>query len=274
MNNDKILLEKFINNHCLDAVQVLEQLEENDVSAFIDELTIDASVNLFSIMEPRFATICLESLDIEKAVQILELLPSRISTSILRRILDENRSIILGKMKPEIANKIKYKLTHVKNTVAALMVTNVQTIPEDMSVKETLEIIKKNIAQPGQYIFIVNRNHKLMGIVHLFRLIAAETKHKITSLMETEFFYLSPDQHLNKILKHPGWLEFNTLPVLDRDGILLGTITRKNIQFTARDMSSKIPNNILNAGDALGELYKIGLTSLLSGIAQGQEDNE
>lgn len=274
MNSDEILIEKFISSHDIDAIQVLEQTEVKQVATFIDEIHIDIAATLLSKMELPLATLCLKKLEPVKAAQILESFPSTISSSILRNIGAEERELILSEMDKTIVSKIEYKLNFPENTVGSQMTTTFPTINEELSIKETLEKIRKNTNQTYKYLYIVNRNQKLLGIGHLDNLISANLAEKVSSIMRINYPFLTVDLNLSKVINNPGWLEYTILPVLDVSGILVGILHNKDINNFSKTMSNKIPDNVLNASNALGELFKIGLTSMLYGAANIQNDKK
>ena len=268
MNSDEILIEKFISSHDIDAIRVLEQNEVNLVATFINEIQIDMAVRLLSKMELPLATSCIEKLEPVKAAQILESVPSAISSSILRKISDAKREHILLNIDETIVSKIEYKLKFIENSVGSQMTISFPTINEELSIKETLEKIRKNPNLTYNYLFIVNRNQKLLGIGHLDSLISGNPNENVSSIMKTNYPFLTVDLNLSKINSHPGWSEYTSLPVLDSSGILLGLLNKKDIPSFNKKISNQIPENILNASNALGELFKIGITSLLYGVAK------
>ncbi len=274
MNSEEILIDKFISSHDIDALRVLEQTEVAQVATFIDEIQIDIAASLLSKMELPLATLCIKELEPVKAAQILESFPTTISSSILRNIGAEERELILSDMDKTIVSKIEYKLDFLENTVGSQMTTTFPTVNEELSIKETLEKIRKNPNHTYNYLYIVNRNHKLLGIGHLDNLISANLTEKVSSIMRISYPFLTVDLNLSKVNNHPGWLEYTILPVLDGSGILVGILYKKDIYNFGKAISNKIPENVLNASSALGELFKIGLTSMLYGAANIQNDNK
>ena len=70
---------------------------------------------------------------------------------------------------------------------------------------------------------------------------------------------------------HPGWLEYSALPVVDRSDIFLGALFYSLVRKSDKDKTKKIPRHAIMAGNALGELYRIGLTGLIYSTLADEE---
>ncbi|MBT8377669.1 MAG: CBS domain-containing protein [Ignavibacteria bacterium] len=272
MNNNKVLLEQFILDHSGDAARLLEQLDTKQLTQFLISLPDDLSVILIQEMEIYTSLKCLEELEIEKSVVIVESLPIIIASSFLRRMKKNKKELILEKMDQKISKTLSQMLYHIQNTAGALMDPQVSIVNESLNVKEVLEKVKRSKQQFLQYIYVVDQDGKLLGIVKLEELIVADPKEQITSMMSKEFPRLYAEVEAQRILNHQGWLEYNALPVIDRSGIFLGALNQTEIRKIEVDKVRKVPKHAVQAINSLGELYRIGLSGLLSStIASNKE---
>ena len=274
MDNDRILLEEFITNHTTDAARLVEQLKVEQISSFINNLSIDLSVMLLKEMDMFMATRCLEEIETEKSAKIIEKFPTSIASSFLRKIQKEKEEQILNKMEPKISESLSQMLHHMENTAGALMNPQVPTILENLNVKEAFDIVKKSKQQSYEYIYILDGDRKLIGIVKLEDLIIAEPKEQIASIMDKEVPYLYSEVEIQKTLDHPGWLELNALPVIDRSGVFIGELSQSVIRKMDINKKRKVPQHAIAAGNALGELYKLGLSGLLYSTSVKNKANE
>ena len=274
MDNDRILLEEFITNHTTDAARLVEQLKVEQISSFINNLSIDLSVMLLKEMDMFMATRCLEEIETEKSARIIEAFPTSIASSFLRKIQKEKEEQILNKMEPKISESLSQMLYHMENTAGAIMNPQVPTILENLNVKEAFDIVKKSKQQSYEYIYILDGDRKLIGIVKLEDLIIAEPKEQIASIMDKEVPYLYSEVEIQKIPDHPGWFELNALPVLDRSGVFIGELNQSVIRKMDINKKRKVPQHAIAAGNALGELYKLGLSGLLYSTSVKNKGNE
>jgi magnesium transporter len=264
MNRDKVLLEEFIINHSAEAARLLEQMTTEQVFSFVEKISTDLAVILFRDMDLSLAYKCLEGLEIGKSVKIIEALPINTAASFLRRMEKTKREEILEKSEKNISRLLTQMLYHAKDTAGALMDPQVIVIPSNLNVKEAFERVKKSKQQFLNYLYVTNPEGKLLGIVKLEDLIVSESKDQIINVMNSEFPHFYSEVEVEIIKDHPGWLEYRSIPVLDRAGVFLGALSQKVIKKLELEGTRKTPKHAILAGNALGELYRIGLTGLLN----------
>lgn len=262
MNRDKVLLEEFIVHHTADAARLLEQTTVEQVFSFIEKISENLAVLLFKELDVYLAYRCLDELSIEKSIKIIESLSANTAASFLRRMDKIKREEILEKSEKKISRLLAQMLYSAEDTAGALMDPQVPIISEELNVKQVLERIKKSKQQSLKYLYVTNPEGKLSGIVRLEDLITAESKKKITNMMSSEFPYLHSEVEVKRITDHPGWLKYSALPVLDRSGVFLGVLNQTVIKKVVTEQTKKLPEQAVLAGNALGELYRIGLTGL------------
>ena len=264
MNRDKVLLEEFIVNHSTEAARLLEQMTFENVFSFIEKISADLAVILFQELDLYLAYKCLENLEVEKSVKIIEALTTNRAASFLRRMDEIKREEILEKSEKNTSRLLAQILYHAEGTAGALMDPQLLVLSSDLNVKDAFEKVKKSKKQSLYYLYVTNPEGKLLGIVKLEDLIASGSKEQIINVMNSEFPHLNSEVEVDKITDHPGWLELDALPVLDRSGVLLGALSHKIIKKLELGRTKKVPKQAMLAGNALGELYRIGLTGLLN----------
>ena len=270
MDTDQLILEDFVVRHSTDAARVIEQFNTEQALAVIEKLPVDLAVMLIKNME-RYAVVkCFESMDIDYAAEIIEKIPVQLTGPILRRMTTDIRELILTKVTPQFSMPLKQMLEYSENSVGAIMNPLVPTLPDDISSKDAQQRVKKYNQQILHYIFITRRDNTFAGIVKLEDLITADSKEKLVSIMKTDIPRLDADTVFHKILNHPGWIEYAALPVLDDSGNFLGAIDQGEIRKI--ENSIKAPDQNKLTSSALGQLYRIGLESLI--YSAGQRINE
>ena len=265
MKSHDILINRFVDNHSVDVVKILESSDINDVREFLCNASIEVTVDLLTQMELSLAVDCIEKIDQDRILQLFTLFPSSTSELLLRRVSSNIKDFLYYNLDGKIINPIKLKLTYEETMVGAKMNTDIVTIPEDISIDEAFNTLKKQTGKIFNYLFIVDRNKKLIGITEIENLLIENSSANIASLAEKEFPSLNPNTQLHSILNHPGWNQYSILPVLNHEGILLGLLEKKDIQGFFGQKKEEISDNFINTSNALAELFKIGLTSVLSG---------
>jgi Mg/Co/Ni transporter MgtE len=173
------------------------------------------------------------------------------------------RELILAKVPVQISSPLNKMLSFSTSSVGASMNPLVPTLPEDISIKDAKKRIKKHKQQLFHYIFITRRNNRFAGIVKLEDLINGDSGVQLGSIMNTDVPHLPASTDFLKILNHPGWIEYTALPVVDRLDNFLGAISHGDVRRIENAVKFKVPSQTTLTSNALGELYKIGLESLL-----------
>lgn len=264
MNRDKVLLEEFIVNHSTDAVRLLEQMTFEVAHSFVEKIPTDLALKLLQNMNVYLAYKILEQMEVEKSVKIIESLPVITAASFLRRMDKTKKEEILENSESTVSRLLSQILYHDEDTAGAFMDPQVIVLSSDLNVKEAFERVKKSKQQFLNYLYVTDPEGKLLGVVKLEDLIASESKENITNVMNSEFPHLYSEVEVQKIADHPGWVDYNALPVLDRSGVFLGVLNHKAIRKLELDKTKKTPQKVIMVGSALGELYRIGLTGLLN----------
>jgi magnesium transporter len=263
MDNDQLILKQFIAHHSEDAARIIEQLKIEHSLALIEKIPVEIAVTLFKEMGQFAVVRHIERMEVEHAIKIIEKFSVQLNASILRKVNSDVREIILAKLSPEISLPLNQMLSLSVNSVGTLMNPLVPTLPDDISIKDALDLIRKNKQQLFHYIYIIRHDNIFAGLVKLEDLIVTDSKEQLVSIMKTDVPHLIVDIDFHKIINHPGWIDYNALPVLDRSGVFVGTLSYGVLMKLEIDKNIKRPQQAVLAGNALGELYWIGLSGLL-----------
>jgi len=264
MNSDRIILDKFITHHPADAARILERLPIEETAAFLKEIPSDLSVAIFNQLERYTAVKSLELIGPEQAAAIVEKLPLQVVAIFLRRLNKELRTEILRLVSEESSTLLRRMLNYPADSAGALADPLVLTVPEDLAIKEALQRVQKRPQKALYYLYIINRNQILTGVLTLRELMLAPPGEHLSRVMHPSVERLSADLDFQAILNHPAWQEFHALPVVDNTGVLLGAIDYETLRRIEKGGKRKrLPRHALNASVALGELYKIGVSGLV-----------
>jgi len=264
MNSDWILLENFIRNHPLEAARILERQGLEETASLFSELPVELATSLLKKMQSSTAVKCLELMPILDSAKILEKLPLDIVALFLRQVANTRREEILSKISEEIASLLRTMLLYPENSAGALADPLIFSLPEDITVEEALDRIR---ARPGTaiyYVYIVNRENILRGVINLRELMLAKSHAKLSGVMQTNVAALPAEFNLQAIINFPSWKNYHALPVVSASGLLLGAIRYETLrQIESEVKSRRLPRQVVAAGSALGELFQIGLSGLI-----------
>lgn len=247
---DKALLEQTIERvrEALDrddvhgAIALLDQVKrtEDRVEVF-DELDIEDQAQILPRLDPEDAADILAELDEEDQADIAE----RVSDTSLSDILDEmepdDAADVLGDLSAERkervlsgmeeADDVRPLLIHPDDSAGGIMTTSFMTLRPGMTVQDAITALREwhPDDEMPYYLFVVDRERRLVGVTALRALITASPTTLIGNIMNTDVISVpagTDQEECARLLRKFGFL---ALPVVDADGRLLGVIAHDDL---------------------------------------------
>jgi Mg/Co/Ni transporter MgtE len=266
MDADLVLSYEFIKAHPTDAARILERLSVEETAPFLRETPPSLAAGIVKAMDQMIATRCLELMEVEPARTIIAHLPLQIASLILRRM--GSRESIIKALPDDTSALLRLLLSYPVGTAGALMDPKVFTLLEEITVEEALKRFRKDWHHSIQYVFILNREQRLIGLINLCKLFISDQDLKVSTLVDTETTRILAGLSQEAIIAHPGWQQMEVLPVVDESGIFLGAIDYRTLRRLESDNQDRLrPKPLNSTGSALAELYWVGLSGLIKGAA-------
>jgi len=197
---------------------------------------------------------------------VLAAMPAKIGARLLERIEVVKRRDILAGMPADVAGALRRSMNHAEDTAGALMDSSVAAFPRDITVREARKRVQRQPRNLLYYLYVVDRDDRLVGVVTLRELMLAPPSAPLASVIRSEVERLSVRATREAILAHPGWRDFHALPVVDREGVLAGVLRYDTLRRLESGSAVERSPGLLPVGLALGELYWSAATALLNGV--------
>jgi magnesium transporter len=266
METDLELARAFMESHPEKAAMSLEQVPVENVTALLSEAPVEIAARVIVHMAPYFGVECLKSLPVEFAGEVFGLMPRDHSALVLRRMRPEDRKRLLDAAPPSVSSGLGLLLRFPEYTAGALMDPDVLSLPSDISVGDALNRVRHSGARIFYYVYIIDRERRLTGVINLRELIEASEVKLLEDVMHVHVARLSVHADLIAIRAHPGWLEYHALPVVDNHAMLVGVLRYRTLRAAVPDIGPLVASSPLGASLALGELYWSTLGHLLQTV--------
>jgi CBS domain-containing protein len=139
------------------------------------------------------------------------------------------------------------------------------TVSATATVGDVLACIERAPELLKQYIYAVDGDEKLVGVLSLPQLLALAPGVAVRDIMQSNVVHLPVTATEDEIARSRHWRRYAILPVVDRGGILAGQIRHSAIWNTGKGQpGQRLPDTVLETVLALGELYWLGVTELLT----------
>jgi magnesium transporter len=269
VTSELALCQTFIHNHPSDAARLLERLERAQVVELLAAMPAAITARALGAMMPTIGSQCLRQLAPDSAAAALVELPADYAAVLLRRLDAAHTSAILAAMPADDTRLLGTILNYPADCAGSMMDSRVFAAPEGLRVGDALAALRKLAPQLYDDVFVVDHEHRLVGVVRLRDLLSARRLEPLTTIMSRAVSRLSVTASRTAILNHPGWRYFHILPVVDTANLLVGAIAHATVRAIFEEDALRRPSraNGVTTVFALGELYWLGLSGVIDGVA-------
>ncbi|MGO1369727.1 MAG: magnesium transporter [Senegalia sp. (in: firmicutes)] len=202
-----------------DKKEIILKIPEEVLVDIIDQAEDEEKYELLSLMPDR------------KQKNIVEEMSSDELTDLLGSISNEEANSIIYKMDIDDAEEIRELLSYEKDSAGGIMATEFIAIREDMTVADSLKYLQKEApnAETAYYLYVLNEEEKLRGVVSLRDLVVANFDREIKEIMNENTIKIPWDmdqEEVGNIFEKYG---FVSMPVVDSSEKMLGIITADDI---------------------------------------------
>ena len=274
MTTGQNLINHFITGHRKEAAIALEKFEPEELVAYFNDTPVEMLVAVIPGINPQLMLNVFDLMEQEQVVPIMESMNPK-QAEILIRMMDDSRAEqILSKLSSDKSLHIRRLLTYMKNWAGSLVEQTSFTLYEEVTIKEALTQVKRHKSSIEPNLFVLSQDQTLRGMVLLSDLIRGNPAKLVTQIMTKEPTFISQETPVQSILDHPAWKEQYLLPVVDNSMVFLGAIRLETIRKIQIKSAKTEQDQNLEAINALGDLYQIGLAGLLKVATQFNPSSE
>lgn len=237
-------------------VQVREALADEDwdqAVGLVQALRPPDKAELFGELPPSEQDQLLPRLDLEASADILEELEDEDAAEVARRLETEDLARILDEMEPDEAadllgdigpqqaaealavmtepEEVRPLLVHADDSAGGLMTSVAVVLRRNMTTQAAISHLRA--ARPDTedvyYLFVVDREDRLAGVVSLRGLIMAEPTALIEQIMDPDVILVRATADQEEAARLMSYYDLLALPVVDDDQHLLGLITHDDL---------------------------------------------
>jgi magnesium transporter len=233
--------------------EALAREDWNQAVALVEALRPPDQADIFGELHPADQDQLLPRLDLEDSADILEELEeeeaaeiaARLETEELAQILDEmepdEAADLLGDIAPEQAaevlaameepEEIRPLLKHADESAGGLMTSAKITLHKEMTVQEAINHLRVlgPETETVYYLFVVDEEVCLVGVVSLRQLVVASPSARIADLMDPDVIRVQADADQEDAARLMSRYDLLALPVVDSEEHLLGLITHDDL---------------------------------------------
>lgn len=231
-------IEKAIQNHQFDVIeQHFDQINDADIAKLLSDLSLSEQVTLVEHL-PNAAYI-LEFLSLDQQLKIAEHLPKQNLIQVLSQMHSDDQTdlfkylpyslqqSIYTELSPEIQQQIQHLAKYPEESAGAIMSSDYVAVSPELNITQAIEQIRK-IAKNREtvyLIYVVDPDHKLLGVASLREMILADPNQNLTDVMRTDLIMGDVNEDQESIAEKLHYYDFIALPIVDQQQRLVGIVT-------------------------------------------------
>lgn len=213
--------------HPADAAEILEALPDEEKRELFEVWDADHSADALLEMDEEEQVEIAEHLRLAVISEILSEMPADDAVDLLGDLSTDRAARILEKIEPEKRLHLEKLLKHREDTAGGLMTPKIISLNKSMNTQEAIDYLRKQgpSAKEIYYIFVVDENNRLAGVLSLRDLIIAQPNAFVKNIMDENVIYAPANVDQEEVARIMRKYDLLALPVVSDDMKLLGMVT-------------------------------------------------
>jgi magnesium transporter len=236
-------------------IQLISELHAADIAEIMEELDSDEAQHLFLLLDGELASDVLIEIPENDRRRFLKALPPDVIAHRFIEFMDSDDAadvmaeldehvqdeVLLQMEDKEQAGDIADLLEYDEDTAGGIMATELVAVNENWTVQTCLKEISIQAEDIDEiyYVYVVDDNHILKGVLSLKKLIMMPTHTPIKSLVSEGVHFVRTDASQEEVAQMMEKYDLVAMPVVDQIGRLKGRITIDDVVDIIREEADK-----------------------------------
>ena len=223
----RISHQKLAKLHPADIAEIVSQLGGRDRAAIFASLDDETAAETLEESSDEVQAQILARLSDERAADILEEMSPDEAADLLADLSPERREQLIAAMEADEAEDVEELLHYEEDTAGGLMTTEFVAIPVTLSAAQTIDRLRElePNAESIYYVYIVDEQDKLLGVLSLRDLIVAKPETRISEIMIKRVIAVPLDARPEDVAAVIAKYNLLAVPVVDDDDRIQGIVT-------------------------------------------------
>lgn len=274
-----------------EVLEMIEDFHAADIAEMMEELDMEEAKYLYMLLDEEKASDVLVEIPEDDRNRFLKALPADIIASRFIEHMDSDdaadviadleedmqEAVLLGIKDKEQANDIADLLVYDEDTAGGIMAKELVAVNENWTVQTCLKEISQQAEDIDEiyYVYVVDDDFRLKGILSLKRLILQPTQTKIKNLVTEEVHSVNVNADQEEVAQIMEKYDLVALPVVDQLGRLKGRITIDDVVDVIREEAEKDYQMVsgisgdVEASDRVWQLTRARIPWLFIGLVGG-----
>lgn len=211
--------------------EVLQGLDAKDAWHVLGACDVSRQAEILELIEPAQQIEMVNAVDRPRLSKIIEVMSPDDRVDLLGHLEEEQVEALLPLIAQAERDEIRRMLSYPEDSAGALMTTEYASLPGHITVREALEKLRQQAPdhETIYYVYIVDEQRHLQGIITLRQLILAKPLQKLADVMRRSVVSVRVDDPQSLASQLIARFDLLALPVLDEESRLVGIITHDDV---------------------------------------------
>ncbi len=243
----------------------LENLHPSDLAELVEDLNDRQKQEFFALLSDEDAAEIIQEMEEFDQVTLFRLLTRKRASAILKEMASDDAVDLLGELSEdesrellnllkEEAAEIRGLLQYPEDSAGGIMTTEFTALPLTLNVEGAIKRLRQIApdAETIYYVYVVDDQKRLAGVVSLRELIAAQDEMLVKDIMRKNVISVDVSMDQEEVARVVSKYDLLAVPVVDEEQRLLGIVTVDDILDVVEE-------------EATEDIYKLVGTSEVEG---------
>lgn len=236
-----ILREAIVDIPAPDLADLLLSLNQSERVLLFSLLPRRLSSEVFAYLTPNDKDDLLKGLTDEETRQLLADLPPDDRTTLLAELPGQVTQRLLNLLSPEDLKEARLLLGFPEESVGRLMTPDYVAVRPHWTISRALDHIRTmgKGSETISVIYVIDEDWHLLDALEIQLFILANPNDTVDKIMDYTYVSLSAYDDREEAVRSMDRYDLSALPVIDRDGVLLGIVTVDDVLDVAREEATE-----------------------------------
>ncbi len=230
--NSSLSIEHCLRMHPADLADRLQRLSTQEARGVLQQLPPAQAAAVMAELDEGKARELLGDLSTEQLGKLFRELPHHEAADLAADLPVERLGEALSAMAPDDSTKVTQLLRYPEDTAGGIMSDRFITLRGHQTIQEAQELLRTRPEQDSgdiSYLYVTDPGQKLQGIVSMRDLVFRKPERKLEEIMNRDVKFLWVDADQEEIARRFEHYHYMGLPVLERDGRLVGLVRASDV---------------------------------------------
>jgi CBS domain-containing protein len=226
-----VLKEKLSDIHPVDLADIIEELDSSQRVVVMEGLDTEHASDTLEEIDPAVQRDVVFALSKERVAQLIGDMTPGQAADIVSVLPGDKKRVILQLLDPAMVEKIEEIMEQQDATILNFATPNFFKCPPEMTVEQARAKFRQAAKSMDvvMYFYIVDNSDKLLGVIDIRDMFAAEDERLLRDLMVEGVISLPQDGTMKQASDMFLRYGFRALPITDENDIILGVVPYRDV---------------------------------------------